>query len=63
MEMSGQLHAPAALLLGENNLLCPLDRRLGGPQNRPGGYEEEKNLSLVGNGTPAIQIVAYRYTD
>jgi hypothetical protein len=42
MEVSGQLHAPAALPWGR----CPrhpLDRRLGGPQTRPGHGGEEKN--------------------
>jgi hypothetical protein len=35
MDVSGQLHAPAAL--------SPLDRRLGGPQSRSGCGGEEKN--------------------
>jgi hypothetical protein len=42
MEVSGQLHAPAALSSGKE-LLVPLDRRLGGPQSQPGGGGEEKN--------------------
>jgi hypothetical protein len=42
MEVSGQLHAPAALLPGKE-LLDPLDRRMGGPQNRSGRGGEEKN--------------------
>jgi hypothetical protein len=37
MEVSGQLHAPAALPPGKD-LLYPWDRRLGGPQSRA-GYE------------------------
>jgi hypothetical protein len=33
LEVSGQLHAPAALLSGRvRELLYPLDKRLGGPQ-------------------------------
>jgi hypothetical protein len=42
MEVSDQLHAPAALHQGKSPRY-PLDRRLGGPQSRsePGG--EEKN--------------------
>jgi len=36
MEVSGQLHAPAALPVGKRPW-CPLDRRLGGPQSRYGG--------------------------
>jgi hypothetical protein len=42
MEVSGQLHAPAALLQGMT-LRYPLDRRLGGPQSRSGRGGEEKN--------------------
>jgi hypothetical protein len=40
MEVSGQLHAPAALLPGKKPWY-PLDRKLGGPQSRSG------RLSLV----------------
>jgi hypothetical protein len=35
MAVSGQLHAPAALPQGKSPWY-PLDRRLGGPQNRSG---------------------------
>jgi hypothetical protein len=42
MEVSGQLHAPAALLPGKEPLY-PLDRRLGGTQSRSGRSGEEKN--------------------
>jgi hypothetical protein len=42
MEVSGQLHALAALL-PEKNPWYPLDRRLGGPQSRSGRGGEEKN--------------------
>jgi hypothetical protein len=48
MEMSGQLHAPAALP-PEKEPWYPLDRRLGGPQSRSrhsGG--EEKNSQPLG---------------
>jgi hypothetical protein len=41
MEVSGQLHAPAALPPG-----YPLDRRLGGPQSHSGCGGEEKNAQL-----------------
>jgi hypothetical protein len=34
--VSGQLHAPAALYHRGKDLRYPLDRRLGGPQNRSG---------------------------
>jgi hypothetical protein len=39
MEVSGQLHASAALPPGKETM----DRRLGGPQNRSGSGSEEKN--------------------
>jgi hypothetical protein len=42
MEVSGQLHAPAALLQGKRPWY-PLDRSLGGPQGRSGRGGEEKN--------------------
>jgi hypothetical protein len=42
MEVSGQLHAPAALLK-ERDPGTPLDRRMGGPQSRSGRGGEEKN--------------------
>jgi hypothetical protein len=34
-----------------------LDRRLGGPQNRPGRGGEEKHLAPARNPTPAVQPV------
>jgi hypothetical protein len=42
MEVSGQLHAPAALPPGKEPQF-PLDRRLGGPKSRSGRGGEEKN--------------------
>jgi hypothetical protein len=42
MEVSDQLHAPAALPQGKSPSY-PLDRRLGGPQSRSGRGGEEKN--------------------
>jgi hypothetical protein len=42
MEVSGQLHAPAALPQGKS-LRYPLDRRLGGLQSRSKRGGEEKN--------------------
>jgi hypothetical protein len=42
MEVSGQLHAPAALPPGKEPR-HPLGRRLGGPQSRSGRGGEEKN--------------------
>jgi hypothetical protein len=58
MEMSDQLHAPAALPQG------PLDRRLGGPQSGSGRFGEEKHLlPLTGIQPRPFQLVASRYTD
>jgi hypothetical protein len=57
MEMSGQLHAPAALLQGKSTRF-PQNRRLGESQSRSGSYGEEENLALAGNQTPAVQPVA-----
>jgi hypothetical protein len=45
MEVSGQLHAPAALPQRKSPWY-PLDRRLGGPQNRSERGGEEKNSQL-----------------
>jgi hypothetical protein len=56
MEMSGQLHTPAALSPGKEPLL-------GGTQRRSGPGGEEKNSQLQpGLETPIIQPVAQRYT-
>jgi hypothetical protein len=43
MEVSGQLHASAALPQGKN-LWYPLDRRLGGSQSRSGRGGEGKSV-------------------
>jgi hypothetical protein len=43
MEVSGQLHGPAALPQGKSPWY-PLDRKLGSPQNRSGRGGEEKNF-------------------
>jgi hypothetical protein len=49
MEVSGQLHAPAALPSGKQSPV-PTAQKLGGPQSWYGRYEEEKNLlPLLGN--------------
>jgi hypothetical protein len=65
LEVSGQLHAPAALPLGKSPRY-PFYRRLGGPQSRSGRYGEDKILDRSGTRTPApsvIEPVASRYTD
>jgi hypothetical protein len=51
LEVSGQLHAPAAYSRGKRPLY-PLTRRLGGPQSRPGRRGEEKILDTTGTRTP-----------
>jgi hypothetical protein len=62
MEVSGQLHAPAALPPGEDPW-HPLNWRLGGPQSRSGRGGEEKNTQpLPRLEPPNIQPVAQRYT-
>jgi hypothetical protein len=53
MEVSGQLHAPAALLQVKSPWY-PLDRRLGGPQSRSGrGVEEKDSKSPPGFEPPS----------
>jgi hypothetical protein len=62
MDVSGQLHAPAALLPGKDSLY-PVDRRLGVPQCRSGRGGEEKNSQpLLGFEPPTIQSVFQRDT-
>jgi len=49
MEVSGQLHAPAALPLGERTPHTHWIRRLGGPQSQSEcGGEEKNSQSLLG---------------
>jgi len=61
MEVSGQLHTPAALRSGESPLYV-LNRRLGGPQNRCGRGGVEKMIPApAGNRTLVIQ--PSQYTD
>jgi hypothetical protein len=62
MEVSGQLHVPAALLQ-RKNCWYPLDRRLGGPQSRSERGGKEKNSQpLPGLEPPIIQPVVHHYT-
>jgi hypothetical protein len=44
MEVSSLLHGLAVLPPGKNPFLYPLNRRLGGPQRRSGGFRKEKNV-------------------
>jgi hypothetical protein len=65
LEVSGQLHAPAALPPGKSPRY-PFYRRLGGPQSRSGLYGEAKIFTLSGLELPLpliVQPVASRYTD
>jgi hypothetical protein len=65
LEVNGQLHAPAALLWRKSPRF-PLDKRLGGPQNRSGRRREEKILAPYrdsNSGSSFVQFVASRYTD
>jgi hypothetical protein len=60
MDVSSQLHAPAALPQGKRPWY-PLDRRLGGPQSRSGRGGEGKNSQpLSGLEHLIIQSVAQR---
>jgi hypothetical protein len=64
LEVSGQLHVPAALPPGKSSQF-PCYRRLGGPQSRSGRYGEVKIFYPTGTRTPApvvVQPVASRYT-
>jgi len=45
MEVSGQLHAPAALPPGKSPRY-PLDRRLGGPPSQSRRGDEEKKIPV-----------------
>jgi hypothetical protein len=50
MEVSGQIHAPAALTQGKSPW-CPLDRRMGGPQSRSGRSGEEISINCYASYT------------
>jgi hypothetical protein len=45
LEVSGQLHAPAALPPGKSSRY-PLYRRLGGPQSRSGRSNNKEKVKL-----------------
>jgi hypothetical protein len=55
MEVSGQLHAMAALPPAKE-LWYPLDRKLGGPQSQSGRGGEEKNSQPLQGQEPPIPI-------
>jgi hypothetical protein len=58
MEVSGQLHAPAALP-PRKEPQYPLDRKLGGPQSRPGRDGEEKISCLFRESNPGRPASSY----
>jgi hypothetical protein len=65
MEVSGQLHAPAALSPGKESLV-PIGQEAGGPQSRSGQGGEEKIPSPrreSNTRTPIVQPLAQHYTD
>jgi hypothetical protein len=51
LEVSGQFHAPPALLLGKEPPV-PMDRKLSGPQSRSGRCGVEKHLLQL----PGIEL-------
>jgi hypothetical protein len=60
MELSGQLHSPAALPPGKSPFY-PLDRRLGGIQSRSQrGGEEKKKLEMCLPIRVLINVISYR---
>jgi hypothetical protein len=61
MEISGQLHAPAALPQGKSPRYS-LDRRLCGHQSRSGCGGEKISQLLPGLEPPIIQSLTQRYT-
>jgi hypothetical protein len=65
MEVSGQLHAPAALAPGKETLI-PIRQEKGGPQSRSWRVVNRKIPSPRRESnprTPIVQPVAQRYTD
>jgi hypothetical protein len=64
MELSGQLHVPAALPQGKSPWY-PLDRRLGGPQSLDAVVKRKIPSPRRESNprTPIVQAVAQRYTD
>jgi hypothetical protein len=57
MEVSGQLHSPAALPPGKEHAI-PIGQEAGGPQSQSGRGGEEKTIPLAGNQTSVIQSLA-----
>jgi hypothetical protein len=57
MEVSGQLHAPAALPPQGKSPWYPLDRRMGGSQSWSGGGDEK--ISFTSTGTISVFVFFY----
>jgi hypothetical protein len=55
MKVNGQLHDPP-LYLRRNRPRNPLDRKLGGPQHRPGRCGKDEKLASAGNRNRAVAI-------
>jgi hypothetical protein len=63
MEVSGQLHDPAALAPGKGPQV-PTGLEAGvGPRAGSVAVEQSNSLPPAGNRTPAVQPVTHRYTD
>jgi hypothetical protein len=60
MGVNAQLQTPAALSRHKNPQF-PLDRGLGGPQNRSARSGEKKNFALAGTRTPAVQPLVRQF--
>jgi hypothetical protein len=58
MEVSGELHAPAALLPGKSPNK-PLNTRLGGPLSQSERFEEQKNFGSCQDWSPVSQSRYY----
>jgi hypothetical protein len=58
LEVSGQLHAPAALPPGKSPRY-PFYRRLGGPQSRSGRYGDVAVLNLILPVSLIVYVVQY----
>jgi hypothetical protein len=63
MEVSGHLHAPVALLLGNVPSVPIGQEAVWAPERVWTLWSKEKFLALAGNRTPAVQPEAHRYTE